>query len=118
MQTVFRISSTFNCCQSFFVGWTNITGWLIVVTVQGYFAGKLIYFVFTYTSLTQSAQFISAAIVVSSNDSYQITPARTYDIFLAVLSTTTAINIWGNNVLGNWNTGACKPFTYMYLASR
>ncbi|KAJ6787247.1 hypothetical protein PWT90_06825 [Aphanocladium album] len=75
---------------SFFVGWTNIAGWLIVVTVQGYFA----------------AQFISAAIVVASNDSYQITLARTYGIFLAVLSSTTAINIWGNSVLGKWNTGA------------
>ncbi|OAA42321.1 amino acid/polyamine transporter I [Beauveria brongniartii RCEF 3172] len=75
---------------SFFVGWTNIAGWLIVVTVQGYFA----------------AQFISAAIVVASNDSYQITAARTYGIFLVVLTTTTAINIWGNNILGKWNTGA------------
>ncbi|ATY60931.1 choline transport [Cordyceps militaris] len=52
------------------------------------------------------AQFISAAIVVASNDSYQITPARTYGIFLAVLTATTAINIWGNNILGRWNTGA------------
>ncbi|KAM0741843.1 hypothetical protein ACQRIT_004700 [Beauveria bassiana] len=75
---------------SFFVGWTNIAGWLIVVTVQGYFA----------------AQFISAAIVVASNDLYQITAARTYGIFLAVLTATTAINIWGNNILGRWNTGA------------
>ncbi|XWX02398.1 hypothetical protein V2A60_010435 [Cordyceps javanica] len=75
---------------SFFVGWTNITGWLIVVTVQGYFA----------------AQFISAAIVVASNDSYQITQARTYGIFLAVLTSTTAINIWGNSILGKWNAGA------------
>lgn len=25
--------------QSFFVGWTNIMGWLVVVTVQSYFAG-------------------------------------------------------------------------------
>ncbi|KAM3428018.1 hypothetical protein MY4824_009084 [Beauveria thailandica] len=55
---------------------------------------------------TAGAQFISAAIVVASNDSYQITAARTYGIFLAVLTTTTAINIWGNNILGRWNTGA------------
>ncbi|KAJ3473317.1 hypothetical protein NLG97_g10378 [Lecanicillium saksenae] len=75
---------------SFIVGWTNIAGWLIVVTVQGYFA----------------AQFISAAIVVASDDSFQITPARTYGIFLAVLTSTTAINIWGNSLLGKWNTGA------------
>ena len=26
--------------QSFLVGWTSIVGWLVVVTVQGYFGGK------------------------------------------------------------------------------
>ncbi|KAM3557901.1 hypothetical protein ARSEF4850_004843 [Beauveria asiatica] len=56
--------------------------------------------------VSRTPQFISAAIVVASNDSYQITAARTYGIFLAVLTTTTAINIWGNNILGRWNTGA------------
>ncbi|EJP67880.1 choline transport protein [Beauveria bassiana ARSEF 2860] len=91
---------------SFFVGWTNIAGWLIVVTVQGYFAGKFIFHTFYAQDLISVAQFISAAIVVASNDSYQITAARTYGIFLAVLTATTAINIWGNNILGRWNTGA------------
>ncbi|KAJ6443745.1 choline transport protein [Purpureocillium lavendulum] len=72
---------------SFLVGWTSIAGWLVVVTVQGYFG----------------AQFISAAVVVASNDTYQITAAKTYGIFLAILTVTTAINIWGNRILGKWN---------------
>ncbi len=31
-----------NTCrrQSFFVGWTSIAGWLVVVTVQAYFGGE------------------------------------------------------------------------------
>lgn len=56
--------------------------------------------------------------VVASNDTYEITAARTYGIFLAVLTATTAINIWGNNVLGKWNTGARKfLFLSLYDAS-
>ncbi|KAK3177553.1 hypothetical protein K4F52_009695 [Lecanicillium sp. MT-2017a] len=76
--------------MSFLVGWTSIAGWLIVVTVQGYFA----------------AQFLSAAAVIASNGTYEITPVRTYGIFLAVLTSTTAVNIWGNKILGKWNTAA------------
>ncbi|OAQ93942.1 choline transport protein [Purpureocillium lilacinum] len=72
---------------SFFVGWTSIAGWLVVVTVQAYFG----------------ALFISAAAVVASSDAYQITPARTYGIYLAILTLTTAVNIWGNKILGKWN---------------
>lgn len=55
------------------------------------------------------AQFISAAAVVASNGSYQITPARTYGIFVAVLVFTTVANIWGNRILGKWNDAACEP---------
>ncbi|EGR51030.1 amino acid transporter-like protein [Trichoderma reesei QM6a] len=49
------------------------------------------------------SQFISAAAVVASNGAYQITPARTYGIFVAVLVFTTVANIWGNKILGKWN---------------
>ncbi|KAL7932848.1 amino acid transporter-like protein [Trichoderma chlorosporum] len=76
--------------MSFVVGWANIVGWLVVVTVQDYFG----------------SQFISAAAVVASNGAYQITPARTYGIFVAVLVFTTAANIWGNRILGKWNDAA------------
>ncbi|KAJ4854698.1 amino acid permease domain-containing protein [Trichoderma breve] len=79
--------------MSFVVGWANIVGWLVVVTVQDYFGYDL-------------AQFISAAAVVASNGSYQITPARTYGIFVAVLVFTTVANIWGNRILGKWNDAA------------
>ncbi|EXU97113.1 amino acid permease family protein [Metarhizium robertsii] len=75
---------------SFIVGWINIAGWLVVVTVQGFFG----------------AQFISAAAVVASNGTYEITAARTYAIFLAILTCTTVVNIWGNKILGKWNDGA------------
>ncbi|KFY50299.1 hypothetical protein V496_09408 [Pseudogymnoascus sp. VKM F-4515 (FW-2607)] len=75
---------------SFLVGWTSIAGWLVVVTVQGYFA----------------ALFICAAAVVASNETFEITPARTYGIFLAILTFTTAVNIWGNKILGKWNDAA------------
>lgn len=112
MQTVFRISPT---SDRYRVSLSGGHGWLIVVTVQGDFAGRFICFILACTSLILAAQFISAAIVVASNDSYQITPARTYGIFLAVLSATTAINIWGLNILGSRNTGACKSFPYMCL---
>ncbi|PTB66652.1 amino acid transporter-like protein [Trichoderma citrinoviride] len=52
------------------------------------------------------AQFISAAAVVASNGAYQITAARTYGIFVAVLVFTTVANIWGNKILGKWNDAA------------
>lgn len=52
------------------------------------------------------AQFISAAAVVASNGTYEITAARTYAIFLAILTCTTVVNIWGNKILGKWNDGA------------
>ncbi|QUC22744.1 uncharacterized protein UV8b_06985 [Ustilaginoidea virens] len=73
--------------MSFAVGWISIAGWLVVVTVQGYFG----------------AQFVSAGAVVASNGSYEITAARTYGIYLAILTATTAVNIWGNKILGTWN---------------
>ncbi|PTB39096.1 uncharacterized protein TrAFT101_008103 [Trichoderma asperellum] len=76
--------------MSFVVGWANIVGWLVVVTVQDYFG----------------SQFISAAAVVASNGSYQITAAKTYGIFVAILVFTTVANIWGNRILGRWNDAA------------
>jgi choline transport protein len=76
--------------MSFVVGWANIVGWLVVVTVQDYFG----------------SQFISAAAVVASNGSYQITAAKTYGIFVAILVFTTVANIWGNRILGKWNDAA------------
>jgi amino acid transporter len=54
------------------------------------------------------AQFISAAAVVASNGLYEITAPRTYGIFIAILTSTTVVNIWGNKILGRWNKGACK----------
>lgn len=48
--------------------------------------------------------------MIASNGTYEITPVRTYGIFLAVLTSTTAVNIWGNKILGKWNTAACKSF--------
>ncbi|KAI5465059.1 amino acid/polyamine transporter I [Mariannaea sp. PMI_226] len=73
--------------SSFFVGWTNIAGWLTVVTTQAFFA----------------AQLISAAAVMGSSGKYQPAAWQTYLIFLAVLSFGTAGNIWGNRILGRWN---------------
>ncbi|KAJ4244554.1 hypothetical protein NW762_014409 [Fusarium torreyae] len=74
-------------CTSFFVGWTNIAGWLTIVTTQAFFA----------------AQLISAAAVVASNGSYEATAWKTYLFFLAIISFGTAGNIWGNRILGRWN---------------
>ncbi|EEY20751.1 choline transport protein [Verticillium alfalfae VaMs.102] len=73
--------------MSFWVGWTNIVGWLIVVTVQGFFA----------------ALFICAASVVASDGRFVVTQWNTYLIFLAILTFATAGNIWGNKILGKWN---------------
>ncbi|KAI0885747.1 amino acid transporter [Annulohypoxylon maeteangense] len=75
---------------SFWVGWTNIAGWLTLVTTEGFFA----------------AQFIQAAAVIASNGTYEIEAWRTYLIFLAVVTFTTGSNIWGNRILGRWNDAA------------
>ncbi|KXJ85718.1 amino acid/polyamine transporter I [Microdochium bolleyi] len=72
---------------SFLTGWANIFGWLSVITVQAFFA----------------AQFISAAAVIASYETFQITPAKTYGLFAAVVVSMTAVNIWGNRILGRWN---------------
>ncbi|KAI0908172.1 choline transport protein [Ustulina deusta] len=76
--------------MSFWVGWTNIAGWLTLVTTEGFFC----------------AQFIQAAVVLASNGTYQIKQWATYLIFLAVLTFTTGANIWGNRILGRWNDAA------------
>ncbi|KAI0896505.1 amino acid transporter [Annulohypoxylon nitens] len=76
--------------MSFWVGWTNIAGWLTLVTTEGFFA----------------AQFIQAATVIASNGTYEIQQWSTYLIFLAVLTFTTGANIWGNRILGRWNDAA------------
>ncbi|KAI1100944.1 amino acid transporter [Jackrogersella minutella] len=76
--------------MSFWVGWTNIAGWLTLVTVEGLFA----------------AQFVQAAAVVASNGTYTIEAWKTYLIFLAVVTFTTGANIWGNRILGRWNDAA------------
>ncbi|KAF4345217.1 choline transporter [Fusarium beomiforme] len=73
--------------MSFFIGWTNIAGWLTVVTTQAFFA----------------AQLISAAAVVASNSAYEATQWKTYLFFIAILSFGTVGNIWGNRILGRWN---------------
>ncbi|KAF9769347.1 hypothetical protein IL306_013247 [Fusarium sp. DS 682] len=73
--------------MSFFIGWTNIAGWLTVVTTQAFFA----------------AQLISAAAVVASNNAYEATQWKTYLFFIAILSFGTVGNIWGNRILGRWN---------------
>ncbi|KAI1112651.1 choline transport protein [Nemania sp. NC0429] len=76
--------------MSFWVGWTNIAGWLTLVTTEGFFC----------------AQFIQAAAVIASNGRYEIKQWATYLIFLAILTFTTGANIWGNKILGRWNDAA------------
>ncbi|CAJ2502377.1 Uu.00g097710.m01.CDS01 [Anthostomella pinea] len=76
--------------NSFWVGWTNIAGWLTLVTTEGFFA----------------AQFIQAAAVIASGGTYVIESWATYLIFLAILIFTTGVNIWGNRILGRWNDAA------------
>ncbi|KLO85639.1 Uncharacterized protein LW93_14254 [Fusarium fujikuroi] len=73
--------------MSFFVGWTNIAGWLTIVTTQAFFA----------------AQLVSAAAVVASNNAYEATQWKTYLFFLAILTFGTVGNVWGNKILGRWN---------------
>ncbi|KAM5349134.1 hypothetical protein ACJ41O_008957 [Fusarium nematophilum] len=68
--------------MSFWVGWINIGGWLVVVT------------------------FICAAAVVASEDSFVVTQWSTYLIFLAILTFATIANIFGNRILGRWNDAA------------
>ncbi|RGP72383.1 hypothetical protein FLONG3_6779 [Fusarium longipes] len=83
----YHFISLANQKKSFFVGWTNIAGWLTVVTTQAFFA----------------AQLISAAAVVASNNAYEATAWKTYLFFVAILSFGTVGNIWGNRILGRWN---------------
>jgi amino acid transporter len=88
--------------MSFFVGWTNIAGWLTVVTTQAFFAGTLPV-LYLSLILTFVAQLISAAAVVASNNAYEATAWKTYLFFVAILSFGTVGNIWGNRILGRWN---------------
>ncbi|OTB01425.1 hypothetical protein M426DRAFT_323446 [Hypoxylon sp. CI-4A] len=76
--------------MSFWVGWTNIAGWLTLVTTEGFFA----------------AQFVQAAAVIASGGTYEIEAWRTYLIFLAIVTFTTGANVWGNRILGRWNDAA------------
>ena len=57
-----------------------------------------------------TAQFISAAAVIASFETYEITQANTYGIFAATVVSMTAVNIWGNRILGMWNKIACKHY--------
>ncbi|KAF2011870.1 amino acid transporter [Aaosphaeria arxii CBS 175.79] len=72
---------------SFWCGWTNIAGWLTLVTTEAFFA----------------AQFISAAAVVGSGGSYVIEAWKTYLIFVAVSTYAMLVNIFGNRILGKYN---------------
>ncbi|KAI0838749.1 amino acid transporter [Hypoxylon sp. FL0890] len=83
-------TDTWKKSMSFWVGWTNIAGWLTLVTTEGFFA----------------AQFIQAAAVIASNGSYTIEAWSTYLIFLAIVVFTTGSNIYGNRILGRWNDAA------------
>lgn len=72
---------------SFWVGWTNIAGWLTLVTTEAFF----------------SAQFFSAAAVIGSNGVYEIKAWKTYLIMVAISSYGTLVNIFGNRILGTYN---------------
>ncbi|KIX04840.1 uncharacterized protein Z518_05711 [Rhinocladiella mackenziei CBS 650.93] len=50
-----------------------------------------------------AAQFISAAAVVGSDGAYEITPWKTYLIFLGVSTFTVLLNIFGYRILNRWN---------------
>ncbi|KAI5858219.1 amino acid transporter [Durotheca rogersii] len=76
--------------MSFWVGWTNIAGWLTLVTTEGFFG----------------AQFIQAAAVIASGGGYAIEAWSTYLIFAAIVLFTTGANVWGNRILGRWNDAA------------
>ncbi|RGP73097.1 hypothetical protein FLONG3_6412 [Fusarium longipes] len=73
--------------MSFAVGYINIFGWLTLVTTEGFFA----------------AQFISAACVVASKETYVVAAWKTYSIFMVVLTFGTLSMIFGNRILGAWN---------------
>ena len=88
------------------VGWTNIAGWLTLVTTEAFFAGKYEHDKDGTPRLTGTAQFLSAAIVVGSGGSYEITPWRTYLIFCGVSTFTILLNIYGYHILGRWNEAA------------
>ncbi|KAH7176998.1 amino acid/polyamine transporter I [Dactylonectria macrodidyma] len=72
---------------SFTAGWINIAGWLTLVTTEAFFG----------------ALFVSAACVVASSGQYVADAWKTYLIFIAILTFSTASNIWGNRILGLWN---------------
>ncbi|KAF5636758.1 HNM1-choline permease [Fusarium tjaetaba] len=68
-------------------GWINIAGWLTLVTTEAIF----------------SAMFIAAAIVVASGRSTPVDSWTTYLVFLAIITFSTIVNIWGNSILGPWS---------------
>lgn len=89
----------------------NIAGWLTLITTEAFFAGvlpRLCPCPSPLTNLGLIAQFLSAAAVIGSKGTYQITEWNTYLIFLAVSTFSTALNIFGYRILGVWNEGACE----------
>ncbi|KAH7390440.1 choline transport protein [Cadophora sp. MPI-SDFR-AT-0126] len=75
---------------SFTVGWLSIVGWLTLVTTATYFA----------------AFFITAAIIVATNGTYESAPWKVYLIFVAIIVFTTVSNLYGNKIMCHWNNAA------------
>ncbi|KAG4411404.1 hypothetical protein IFR04_015462 [Cadophora malorum] len=76
--------------SSFTVGWLSIVGWLTLVTTAAYFA----------------AFFITAAIIVATNEAYDPAPWKVYLIFAAIIIFTTISNLYGNKIINHWNNAA------------
>ncbi|CZS96131.1 uncharacterized protein RAG0_05572 [Rhynchosporium agropyri] len=73
----------------FNVGWLSIVGWLTMVTTAAYFA----------------AFFITAAIIVATDGTYESAPWKVYLMFGAIIVFTTITNLYGNKIMYQCITG-------------
>lgn len=50
---------------------------------------------------------------MASGGKFAVNQWETYLIFIAILTFGTALNIWGNKILGRWNDGACTLYRFL-----
>lgn len=67
------------------------------------------------TDISYEAQLFCAAFAVASDGEFVINKWDTYLIFLAILTFSTAGNVWGNRILGRWNDFARESGSYLSL---
>ncbi|KAH7210291.1 amino acid permease-domain-containing protein [Fusarium oxysporum] len=90
--------------------WIALGGTIGIVMPSGGPVALLYGFIFcvacNFALAFSLAMFIAAAIVVASGRSTPVDSWTTYLVFLAIITFSTIVNIWGNSILGPWSNFA------------